>query len=196
VRCRGASFLAVGGPPAHPITLAAGVNIERRNMADGWILKGIQDLVDKIKLIESEKREAVARVQELEREKGQAAATIEALERAEKQTADAIEAFEREEKQAAVTIQELEREKKQAAVTIQGLERQVGELGALIALASEKVAEALKETATDDISQLGAVSVPVESKGLGELVDPSPSQPEDLNQRFPRVFDPTEYSTR
>jgi len=137
-------------------------------MADGWLLKGIQDLVDKIKLLEGEKREAIARVQELEREKGQAAATIEALERAEKQ----------------------------AAVTIQGLERQVGELGTLIALASEKVAEALKETTTDDISQPRAVNPPVESKGLEELVESSPSQPKDLNQRFPRVFDPTEYSTR
>jgi len=165
-------------------------------MADGWLLKGIQDLVDKIKLLEGEKREAIARVQELEREKGQAAATIEALERAEKQAAITIEAFEHEERQAAVTIQELEREKKQAAVTIQGLERQVGELGTLIALASEKVAEALKETTTDDISQPRAVNPPVESKGLEELVESSPSQPKDLNQRFPRVFDPTEYSTR
>jgi chromosome segregation ATPase len=78
-------------------------------MADGRLLKGIQDLVDKMKVLESEKREAVARVQELEREKGQ------------------------------------------AAVKIEELEHEVGELGALIALATEKVTEALKEGATADI---------------------------------------------
>jgi chromosome segregation ATPase len=178
-------------------------------MADGWLLKGIQDLVDKVKILENEKKQAVAMVQALEREKGQAAARvqelekekrqtaaiIEALERAEKQAAIAIEAFERQESQTATTIQELEREKKQAAITIEALERQVGEQGTLITLASEKVAAALNEATTDDTSQPGSVSVPVESKGLEEPVEPSPSQPKDLKRRFLRVFNPTEHNS-
>ncbi len=45
-------------------------------MADGWLLKGIQDLVNKVKLLESEKREAVARIQVLERENCELAALI------------------------------------------------------------------------------------------------------------------------
>lgn len=175
-------------------------------MADGWLLKGIQDLVDKVKILESEKKQAAAmvqalerergqataRVQELEREKRQTAAIIEALERAEKQAAATIEAFERQESQTATTIQELERERKQAALTIEGLERQVGELGTLISLASEKVAAALNEATTDDTSQPGAANEPVESENLEELVEPSPSQPKDLKRRFLRVFNPTE----
>jgi hypothetical protein len=157
-------LLAVGGPSARPVSSPVGVNMERRNMADGWLLKGIQDLVDKAKILESEKKQAVARVQALESEKGQAAARV----------------------------QELEKEKRQTAITIEALERQVGELGTLITLASEKVAAALNEATTDDTSQPGAVNVPVESKGLEELVEPSPSQPKDLKRRFLRVFNPTE----
>jgi len=37
-------------------------------MADGWLLKGIQDLVDKVKSLESEKRETIAKIEALERE--------------------------------------------------------------------------------------------------------------------------------
>jgi hypothetical protein len=45
-------------------------------MADGWLLKGIQDLVNKVKLLESEKREAVAKIEALERENCELAALI------------------------------------------------------------------------------------------------------------------------
>jgi hypothetical protein len=45
-------------------------------MADGWMLKGIEDLVNKVKLLESEKREAVARIQVLDRENCELAALI------------------------------------------------------------------------------------------------------------------------
>jgi hypothetical protein len=90
----------------------------------------------------------------------------------------------------------LEREKKQAAATIQALEREVGELGAIIAQASAKVDEMLKGSTAADKSQPGAANAPVESKGLEERMGPSTSQPKDLNRRFPRVYDPTEYSAR
>jgi hypothetical protein len=96
----------------------------------------------------------------------------------------------------ASRVRLLEREKKQSAATIRALEREVGELGALIAQASAKVDEMLKGSATADVSQPGVVNAPVESKGLERLVEPSPSQPQDLNRRFPRVYDPTEYSAR
>jgi len=49
-------------------------------------------------------------------------------------------------------VKSLEREKKQADLTIEGLERQVGELGALIALATEKVDEILKVGTTAKMS--------------------------------------------
>jgi hypothetical protein len=58
------------------VALAVGVRVERRNMADGWLLKGIEDLVNKVKLLESEKREAVARIQVLDRENCELAALI------------------------------------------------------------------------------------------------------------------------
>jgi hypothetical protein len=49
-------------------------------------------------------------------------------------------------------VRSLESEKKQADLTIQGLEREVGELGALIALATEKVDEMLKVGTTANMS--------------------------------------------
>jgi hypothetical protein len=45
-------------------------------MADGWLLKGVEDLVNKIKLLESEKRAAVAKIEALERENCELAALI------------------------------------------------------------------------------------------------------------------------
>ena len=45
-------------------------------MADGWLLHGIQDLVDKIKLLESEKTGAVAKIEALERENCELASII------------------------------------------------------------------------------------------------------------------------
>jgi len=37
-------------------------------MADGWLLKGLEDLVSKVRLLERENSEAVAKIQTLERE--------------------------------------------------------------------------------------------------------------------------------
>jgi hypothetical protein len=54
------------------VTLA----VERRDMADGWLLKGLEDLVSKVRLLERENREAVARIQTLERENCEMAALI------------------------------------------------------------------------------------------------------------------------
>ncbi len=45
-------------------------------MADGWLLKGIEDLVNKVKSLESEKREAIAKIEALERENCELAALI------------------------------------------------------------------------------------------------------------------------
>jgi putative FmdB family regulatory protein len=91
--------------------------------------------------------------------------------------ANRIRSLERENRQAAGTIQGLEREKRQAAVTIQGLEREVGELGALIALVSEKVDQMLREGAIDDKSQPRAVNTPSTSTA-GERPAESSSDPQ------------------
>jgi FtsZ-binding cell division protein ZapB len=45
-------------------------------MADGWLLKGLEDLVNKTKSLESEKREAIARIEALERENCELASII------------------------------------------------------------------------------------------------------------------------
>ena len=60
----------------HVSALAVGVRTERRDMADGWLLKGVEELVNKVKLLESEKREAVAKMEALERENCELAALI------------------------------------------------------------------------------------------------------------------------
>jgi hypothetical protein len=124
----------------------------------------------------------------LEHDNKQAAATIEALERAERQAAATIEAFERAERQAAATIQELEREKKQAALTVQGLEREVGELGAVIVLASEKVSEMLKDGASADISQPQAVDSSVKSKRLEQVMESSADPKRETKWRSSSAF--------
>jgi septum formation inhibitor MinC len=74
--------------------------------------------------------------------------------------AERIRSLERQKRQAALTIQALEREKRGAAITIEALEREVGELGALIALVSEKVDQMLREGPVDDRSQSRAVNTP------------------------------------
>lgn len=139
-------------------------------------MQGLENLANRVRQLEREKREAVAKAEMLERDQRQSAATIAALERAEKQAAATIEALERAEKQAAITIQELEHDKKQATVTIRGLEREVGELGALIALASAKVDEIMKDGAAPDMPQPAAVSVPREARSL-ERVEEMPAAP-------------------
>ena len=45
-------------------------------MADGWLLKGVQDLVSRVKSLESERKEAVAKIEALERENCELAALI------------------------------------------------------------------------------------------------------------------------
>jgi hypothetical protein len=45
-------------------------------MADGWLLKGLEDLVNKTKSLESEKREAIAMIEALERENCELASII------------------------------------------------------------------------------------------------------------------------
>ena len=56
--------------------LAVGFHTERRDMADGWLLKGVEDLVNKVKLLEREKREAAAKMEALERDNCEQAALI------------------------------------------------------------------------------------------------------------------------
>ena len=147
---------------------------KERDMAQRSLIQKLEDLAIKVRSLEVEKR--------------QAAGKVEALERAEKQAAATIEAFERAEKQAAATIQELEREKKQATLTIQGLEREVGELGAVIVMASEKVSEMLKDGATAEISRPQAVDAPVESKGLEQLMELSADPKEEPKWRSSNAF--------
>ena len=45
-------------------------------MEDGWLLKGVQDLVDQIKSLERERSEAAAEIEALERENSRMAALI------------------------------------------------------------------------------------------------------------------------
>jgi len=59
-----------------PVVSAAGVHVERRDMADGWLLKGLEDLVSKVRLLERENSEAVAKIQTLQRENCEMAALI------------------------------------------------------------------------------------------------------------------------
>jgi chromosome segregation ATPase len=168
--------------------LAVGVHTERRDMARESLMQMLEDLASRVRSLERDSRQAAATIQELEHEKRQAAATIQALERDSKQAAATIDAFERAERQAAATIQELEREKKQAALTVQGLEREVGELGAVIVLASEKVSEMLKDGASADISQPQAVDAPVESKSLERLMESSADPKKESKWRSGSAF--------
>jgi len=159
-------------------------------MARESLLQMLEDLAARVKLLELEKRLAAAKTEALERDGKQAAATIQALERDLGEAAAAIEAFERGERQAAATIQELEREKKQAALTIQGLEREVGELGAVIALASEKASEMLNDGAAADMSKPQAADAPVEPKRLEQLGEFSPVSQKQPRRLSPRAFIP------
>jgi len=157
-------------------------------MARESLMQMLEDLASRVRSLERDGRQAAATIQALEHEKKQAAATIQALERDSKQAAATIEAFERAERQAAATIQELEREKKQAALTVQGLEREVGELGAVIVLASEKVSEMLKDGASADISQPQAVDAPVESKSFERLMESSADPKKESKWRSSNAF--------
>lgn len=45
-------------------------------MADGWLLKGLEDLANKVKLLERQNMEAIIKIQTLERETREMAALI------------------------------------------------------------------------------------------------------------------------
>jgi chromosome segregation ATPase len=98
---------------------------------------------------------------------------------------------------AAGRIKVLEREKNEAVGRIQSLEREAKELRNIISLAESKADEMLKGAGAPDATRGSAVpkaqviSVPQGSKGLEQLVEPSPSQQEELRRRFPHAFSST-----
>jgi hypothetical protein len=91
-------------------------------------------------------------------------------------------------------IRLLEREKNEAMGKIQSLEREAGELRSLITLAEAKADEMLKGVPGFDMPKGQATprsqtsNVPLASKGLEELAEPSSSQQEELKRRFPHAF--------
>ena len=96
--------------------------------------------------------------------------------------------------EAAGRIKLLEHERNEAIGKIQSLEREAGELRSLISLAESKADEMLKSGPTPDVSRgqvaskAQASNMPMASKGLEELVEPSASQKEELKRRFPHAF--------
>ena len=95
--------------------------------------------------------------------------------------------------EAAARIRVLEREKSEAMVRIQTLEREVNELRSLISLAESKADEMLKnipETSRAAAARAPAGGAPPASRGLQDLVEPSPAQQEELKRRFPHAFTP------
>ena len=101
--------------------------------------------------------------------------------------------------EAAARIKVLEREKNEAVGRIQSLEREANELRSLISLAESKADEMLKGGAVPDASSSKGPPVPraqvsgtpTTSRGLEQLVEPSPSQQEELRRRFPHAFSST-----
>jgi hypothetical protein len=138
-------------PPPVCVHFGSGGSVEGRDMGQSSLIQQMDAVAERIKSLESERGNTVAKMKALERERDEAVAMARALEHDNKQAAATIQELERERKQAAATIQNLEHEKKQAAVTIQGLERGMAELGAVIAQASAKVDEMLKGGTTADI---------------------------------------------
>ena len=96
--------------------------------------------------------------------------------------------------EAAGRIRLLEREKNEAMGRTQSLEREASELRSLISLAESKADEMLKGSPTPDASRgqvapkAQAPNMPMGSKGLEELVEPSVSQQEERKRRFPHAF--------
>jgi chromosome segregation ATPase len=96
--------------------------------------------------------------------------------------------------EAAGRIKTLEREKNEALGRIQSMEREASELRSLISLAESKADEILKGAAVTDLSKTPVApraqvsGVPQASKGLEQLVEPSPAQQEELRRRFPHAF--------
>jgi hypothetical protein len=100
--------------------------------------------------------------------------------------------------EAAARIKVLEREKNEAVGRIQSLEREANELRSLISLAESKADEMLKGGAVPDAPSKGpavpraqVAGAPAISRGLEQLVEPSPSQQEELRRRFPHAFSST-----
>lgn len=143
-------------------------------MARGSLLQGLENLGNRVKQLERQKMEAVAKAEALERDQRQAAETIEALKRAEQQ--------------ATARIQELENEKKQAAITIAGLEREAGELGLLVVQASAKVDEILKGGAISDISQPTSARMPKELNSPDQLEGVSAAPRGEPNDRSSKAW--------
>ena len=87
----------------------------------------------------------------------------------------------------------IEREKAEAVAKIQNLEREAEELKEIISLAESKADEMLKEDSAPDTSsepvthKADTTSVPLASKGLEELVEPSNSRKDKPKRRSPRA---------
>ena len=98
---------------------------------------------------------------------------------------------------AAARIKVLEREKNEAMGRIQALEREANELRNIISLAESKADEILRGGTVPDGSRAPAApnvpfsSAPPASKGLQDLMEPSPAQQEELKRRFPHAFSST-----
>ena len=88
----------------------------------------------------------------------------------------------------ASKVRSLEREKKEAALTIQGLEREVGELGALIAMAAQKVDEMLEEGTTGSMSRPRRVNPPVISKTREQPGESSSESQRETKERSSKAF--------
>jgi hypothetical protein len=99
--------------------------------------------------------------------------------------------------EAAGRIKILEREKNEAVGKIQSLEREASELRSLISFAESKADEMLKGGPVPEVSKgpiapkAPVTAAPQGSRGLEQLVEPSPAQQEDLRKRFPHAFTST-----
>ncbi|MDM7999938.1 MAG: hypothetical protein QUS33_08060 [Dehalococcoidia bacterium] len=99
--------------------------------------------------------------------------------------------------EAAARIKVLEREKNEALARIQSLEREANELRNIISLAESKADEMLKGALASGVPKAAptakapATGVMPASKGLEQLVEPSPAQQEELRRRFPHAFSST-----
>ncbi len=93
--------------------------------------------------------------------------------------------------EVAVRAKQLERERSEALARIQTLEREASELKSLISLAESKADEILKGGSTPEAAKGQATNVSMVSKGLEDLMEPSPSQQEELKRRFPHAFSST-----
>ena len=95
--------------------------------------------------------------------------------------------------EAASKARSLEGEKTEAVARIQALEREAEELKETISLAESKADEMLKENPAPDTSsepvthKADTTGVPLASKGLEELVEPSNSRKDKPKRHSPRA---------